>query len=185
MVFAPTKPLPSYLIALAVGPFEIVPAGTAGRNKMPIRMIVPKGRGAEARWAATSTGPILELLESYFGIPYPYEKLDHLVVPQTVGFGAMENPGLITYVSSVHPREARRRDDPLPARRTRASARTSSAHQWFGDLVTMAWWDDLWLNEAFATWMESKIVDRWKPEWGSRVGARRERARAPWTRTRS
>ncbi|HEX7528669.1 MAG TPA: M1 family metallopeptidase, partial [Thermoanaerobaculia bacterium] len=176
-VFAPTKPLPSYLVAFGVGPFEIVPAGTAGRNKIPVRMIVPKGRGADVRWAAASTGPILEALEEYFDIPYPYEKLDHLVIPQTVGFGAMENAGLVTYSSGLL--LAKRADETIAQRRRYASVCAHEvAHQWFGDYVTTAWWDDIWLNEAFATWMASKIVDRWKPEWswavqraGSRTGA--------------
>jgi len=168
VLFEETKPLPSYLIALGVGPFDIVPAGTAGRNRVPIRMIVPKGRGADARWAVESTGPILELLESYFDTPYPYEKLDHLVIPQTVGFGAMENPGLVTYVSTLL--LSKPADETIRFRRSYASVCAhETAHQWFGDLVTMAWWDDVWLNESFATWMASKIIGRWKPDWGSRV----------------
>ncbi|MFI5197233.1 MAG: M1 family aminopeptidase [Thermoanaerobaculia bacterium] len=174
VLFATTKPLPSYLIALGVGPFDVVPAGTGGKNKVPIRMIVPRGRGADARWAAESTGPILDLLENYFDTPYPYEKLDHLVIPQTVGFGAMENPGLVTYVSTLL--LSKRADETIRFRRTYASVCAhETAHQWFGDLVTMAWWNDVWLNESFATWMASKIIERWKPEWGSRaarVGAR-------------
>ncbi len=168
VVFERTKPLPSYLIALGVGPFDVVSAGTAGRNKVPIRMIVPKGRGAEARWAVASTGTILDLLETYFDIPYPYEKLDHLVIPQTVGFGAMENPGLVTYVStSILAKSA---DETILFRRRYAGVCAhETAHQWFGDFVTMAWWDDVWLNESFATWMANKIIGKWKPEWGSRA----------------
>jgi cytosol alanyl aminopeptidase len=176
-VFAETKPLPSYLVAFGVGPFDVVPAGTAGRNKTVVRMIVPKGRAAEARWAAESTGPILAVLENYFDIPYPYEKLDHLVIPQTVGFGAMENAGLVTYASNLL--LAKPADETIRFRRAYASVCAhETAHQWFGDYVTTAWWNDIWLNEAFATWMASKIVDRWKPEWswavqraGSRTGA--------------
>ena len=95
-------------------------------------MIVPKGRAAEARWAAESTGPILEQLETYFDIPYPYEKLDHLVIPQTVGFGAMENAG---------PRHVRLElilskpaDETIRFRRAYASVCAHEmAHQWFGD----------------------------------------------------
>jgi alanyl aminopeptidase len=173
-VFAPTKPLPSYLVAFGVGPFDVVNAGTAGRNRTPIRMIVPKGRAADARWAAESTGPLLEQLEKYFDIPYPYEKLDHLVIPQPVGFGAMENAGLVTYSSGLL--LAKLADETIAQRRRYASVCAhETAHQWFGDYVTTAWWDDIWLNEAFATWMASKIVDRWKPEWNwavERAGAR-------------
>ncbi len=173
-VFAPTKPLPSYLVAFGVGPFDVVNAGVAGRNRTPIRMIVPRGHAAEARWAAESTGPILEVLENYFGIPYPYEKLDHLVIPETVGFGAMENAGLVTYASSLA--LAKPADETIRFRRAYASVCAhETAHQWFGDYVTTAWWNDIWLNEAFATWMAFKIVDRWKPEWSwavQRAGAR-------------
>jgi aminopeptidase N len=177
VVFERTKPLPSYLIALGVGPFDVVPAGTAGRNHVRIRMIVPKGRGADVRWAVESTRPILELLENYFDTPYPYEKLDHLVIPETVGFGAMENPGLVTYVSTAI--LAKPSDETIRFRRRYADiCAHETAHQWFGDLVTMAWWDDVWLNEAFATWMGSKIIDRWKPEWGSRASRPGTRARA-------
>ncbi len=172
--FAPTKPLPSYLVAFGVGPFDVVSGGTAGKNRTPIRMIVPKGRAADARWAVASTGPLLEVLEDYFGIPYPYEKLDHLVIPQTVGFGAMENAGLVTYASNLL--LAKPADETIRFRRAYASVCAhETAHQWFGDYVTTAWWDDIWLNEAFATWMASKVVDRWKPEWSwavQRAGAR-------------
>jgi cytosol alanyl aminopeptidase len=165
-VFAPTKPLPSYLVAFGVGPFDVVNAGTAGRNKVPIRMIVPKGRGADTRWAVESTGPLLEQLETYFDIPYPYEKLDHLVIPR--GGGAMENPGLVTYASNLL--LAKGADETIAFRRAYASVCAhETAHMWFGDYVTTAWWDDIWLNEAFATWMASKTVARWKPEWNEAV----------------
>ncbi len=131
--FAPTRPLPSYLVAFGVGPFDVVNAGTAGRNRTPIRMIVPKGHAADARWAAESTGPILDVLESYFGIPYPYEKLDNLAIPQTVGFGAMENAGLVTYASSLM--LAKPADETISERRRWASVCAHEmAHQWFGDL---------------------------------------------------
>lgn len=164
--FATTKPLPSYLVALGIGPFDVVNAGTAGLNKTPIRMIVPKGRGADARWAVESTGPLLEQLERYFDIPYPYEKLDHLVIPR--GGGAMENPGLVTYSSALL--LAKPADETIVFRRWYASVCAhETAHMWFGDYVTTAWWDDIWLNEAFATWMGSKVLARWKPEWNEAV----------------
>ena len=175
--FAPTKPLPSYLIAFGVGPFDVVPGGTAGSNKTPIRMIVPRGRAADARFAAETTGPILEALEGYFGIPYPYEKLDELVIPQTVGFGAMENAGLVTYASSYI--LAKASDETIGFRRLYAGiCAHETAHQWFGDYVTMRWWDDIWLNEAFATWMASKVVERWKPEWKEQAKRAADRSRA-------
>src|SRR5689334_2793543 len=99
--FGQTKPLPSYLVALAVGPFEVVDGGSAGAKKTKLRYIALKGRGAETRWAKEVTPRLLVALEEYFGTPYPFDKLDALAIPQTVGFGAMENVGMITYASSL------------------------------------------------------------------------------------
>ena len=173
--FAETKPLPSYLIALGVGPFEAVDAGTAGKNHTPVRIIVPRGRSAEARFAKEVSPQIINELESYFGIPYPYEKFDCIDVPM-IG-GAMENPGLITFsqrlILSVPEKETAR------FRRAYTQVATHEfAHQWFGDLVTTAWWDDIWLNEAFATWMTSHVVEKWKPEWNESAERVRDMARA-------
>jgi alanyl aminopeptidase len=166
--FAETKPLPSYLVALAVGPFDVVDAGTAGRNRTPLRVIAPRGRGAETRFAAQVTPRFLELLEEFFGTPYPYEKLDQIAIPITYGFGAMENAGLITYDQGIL---LARPEYDTPARQSSYAytAVHEIAHQWFGNLVTMRWWDDLWLSEGFATWMEGKIVERWKPDLEPRV----------------
>jgi alanyl aminopeptidase len=167
-VFRETKPLPSYLVALAVGPFEFVDAGFAGKNRVPVRIVTPKGRAGEAKYAAEVTATILTRLEQYFGIPYPYEKADQVSVPVTVGFGAMENAGMVTYGQNII--LANPASDTI--RRQRNYATTAAhelSHQWFGDLVTTAWWDDIWLNEAFATWMESKLIAEWKPEWKTRV----------------
>jgi alanyl aminopeptidase len=169
VVFAPTKPLPSYLIAFAVGPFEIVDAGRAGRNRVPVRILTPRGKADQAKYAVEVTGQIVERLEDYFGIPFPFEKLDSVAVPLAVGFGAMENAGLITYEQTII------LSDPAidTAQRQREYADVAAheiAHQWFGDLVTLAWWDDTWLNEAFATWASSRILADWKPEWNTRLG---------------
>jgi len=162
VTFAKTKPLPSYLVALAVGPFETVDAGTWGKNKTRVRIITPRGKTADAKYAVESTGPVLEQLEAYFGIPYPFEKLDELAMP--VNFGAMEHPGLVTYGSQLLLMAPEK--DTIARQRLYASiAAHELAHMWFGDLVTMAWWDDVWLNEAFATWMSSKIIEGWKPAW--------------------
>jgi cytosol alanyl aminopeptidase len=160
--FAETKPLPSYLVAFAVGPFEMLDAGRAGKNKTPIRFAVPRGRGAEAKYSMGASGKILELLEETFGIPYPYEKLDYVIIPQLASFGAMENVGLITANARAmlaKPGE----DTPLHRRHAALLIAHEAAHQWFGDLVTMAFWDDIWLNEGFATWMEEKIVSKLDP----------------------
>jgi alanyl aminopeptidase len=174
--FKQTKPLPSYLIAFGVGPFEFVDAGSAGVNHVPVRIITPKGRANEARYAAQVTATLLTRLEQYFGIPYPYEKADQLTIPISAGF-AMENAGLITYGQTAI--LARPEDDTLSRQREYAIiAAHELAHQWFGDLVTTAWWNDIWLNEAFATWMETKIVDEWKPEWHIRADAVSEKLSA-------
>jgi cytosol alanyl aminopeptidase len=165
--FARTAPLPSYLVAFAVGPFEVADAGKWGQRHVPVRIITPRGQGPRAAYAVASTGPILETLERYFGTPYPFEKLDQLAVP--ISTGAMENPGLVTYGHQLI--LARPDDDTLGRQRAYASVCAHElAHMWFGDLVTLAWWDDLWLNEAFATWMSAKTLEAWRPAWDAPVG---------------
>jgi alanyl aminopeptidase len=161
--FAATKPLPSYLIAFAVGPFDVVDAGKTTRGT-PVRIIAMKDRGPEGAWAARTTPRLIDLLEDFFGSPYPYEKMDMLAIPITVGFGAMENVGLITFT------ETSMLLDPKHAAKDREYswvfiAAHELGHQWFGDLVTTAWWDDIWLNEGFANWVERKISARFEPSW--------------------
>lgn len=171
--FAETKPLPSYLVAFAVGPFEAVDAGRAGKNKTPIRFFVPRGRTQEAKFAAGAAGKVLDLLEETFASPYPYEKLDYVIIPHLASFGAMENVGLITAGASgmlAKPGE----DTPLQRQRAVVLMAHEAAHQWFGDLVTMAWWDDIWLNEGFATWMEEKIATRFDPSLNTELTAASE-----------
>jgi alanyl aminopeptidase len=164
--FAQTRPLPSYLVAFAVGPFEAVNAGRSARRKAPLRIIVPRGHAGEAAFASEAVPQILARLEDYFGIPYPYEKLDSLVMP--ISNFAMENVGLITYGQSLL--LAKSGQDTLRRQRECASVVAHEmAHQWFGDLVTTSWWDDIWLNEAFATWMADKIMEEWRPEWHADV----------------
>jgi alanyl aminopeptidase len=175
--FAQTKPLPSYLVALAVGPFEVVEGGTAGARQTRLRYLTQKGRADEARYAKEVTPRLLELLEDYFGMPYPFDKLDAVSIPQTTGFGAMENVGMITYASSLILATAR--DETVPfKRRYAAIAAHELAHMWFGNLVTLAWWDDIWLNEAFASWMGQKTLVRLRPEWDAGWSAGRSRKQA-------
>jgi alanyl aminopeptidase len=179
VVFARTPALPSYLVAFAVGPFDVVDGGVAGRNGTRLRYVVPKGRSSETRYAQLITPKVLEILEDYFGMAYPFEKLDSVVIPQTVNFGAMENPGMITYVGT--------RMLATPSQEThgfkRGYAGTAAheiSHMWFGDLVTMAWWDDTWLNESFASWAGSKAAYRLEPRWDDgyeRAEARRRAMR--------
>src|SRR5262249_21820142 len=95
--FAQTRPLPSYLVAFGVGAFDVLDARPAGRKRGPVRVIAPRGHASDGAWAARVSPEILESLEEYFGIPYPYEKLDVLAIPVTVQFGAMENAGLVTF----------------------------------------------------------------------------------------
>jgi cytosol alanyl aminopeptidase len=166
-VFEKTKPLPSYLVAFGVGPFEFVKAGFAGKNHVPVRIVTAKGRADEAEYAARVTATILTRLEEYFGVPYPYAKADQVAIPISAGF-AMENAGMVTYGQTII--LAKPRSDTEERRRTYASiAAHELAHQWFGDLVTTAWWNDIWLNEAFATWMSDKLIAEWKPEWETRA----------------
>jgi len=169
VVFAPTRPLPSYLVAMAVGPFDFVDAGKAGKNAIPVRIVTPKGKANQAQYAAQVTATVIDRLEAYFGLPFPFEKCDNVAIPLTFGFGAMENAGMVTYAQTLILSDPA--IDTEQRQRTYASvAAHELAHQWFGDLVTLAWWDDTWLNEAFATWTSEKIIAEWKPEWHSRLG---------------
>ncbi|WP_224247707.1 M1 family metallopeptidase [Hyalangium gracile] len=173
--FARTQPLPSYLIAFGVGPFEFVQAAPSGRKKVPTRIVTPKGRAAEAAYAAKVTPEILARLEDYFDMPYPYEKLDTLAVP--LFNGAMEHPGLITFNSE----RLLAKEGEDSAQRQRGFAGTQVhelGHQWFGNLVTLAWWDDLWLNESFATWIVPRIIEGWQPTWDAPVQRVYARSRA-------
>jgi alanyl aminopeptidase len=175
VTFAETRPLPSYLVALGVGPFDVVDAGRAGRKSTPLRVIAPKGRGDQARYAAEAIPRLLTQLEDYFDIPYPYEKLDSLAVPFTAGFWAMENAGLITYNAAGL--LAKPEDTTSAFKRGFAeTAAHEMGHQWFGDLVTMAWWDDTWLNESFASWVEGRIIGGFEPEWDAAVERVRSRS---------
>jgi cytosol alanyl aminopeptidase len=169
--FGETRPLPSYLVAFAVGPFDVVETEAVGKNRRPSRIIVPRGRSSEAAYAVSVTPKLIEMLEDYFGTPYPYEKLDQIIVPLTTAWGAMENAGLIAYGDFLlSPSE---QDTDLRQRRRAEVMEHEMSHQWFGDLVTTAWWDDIWLNEAFASWLSAKLLNEWKPEWKIKAEAAR------------
>jgi aminopeptidase N len=165
--FKETKPLPSYLIAFAVGHLEFVDGGTAGAHHVPVHIVLPRGDANRAKYAASVSGEILTRLEHYFGIPYPYDKADQVAIPLSFG-GAMENPGLVTYDANIllSPPGG---DTTVHQRRYVEFAAHELAHQWFGDMVTMAWWNDVWLNESFATWMSAKLIADWKPEWNTQA----------------
>jgi hypothetical protein len=167
--FAETKPLPSYLVAFVVGPFDVVEGGSGGAAKVPVRFIVPKGRGAETAYAASVTGKVIDLLEEATGVPYPYEKCDVAVVPRY--WGTMEHPGLVALgqpLTLIRPE-----DDSRERRQYYANiAAHELAHFWFGDLVTMAWWDDTWLNESFASWADAPLTEALEPAWRHLLTAR-------------
>lgn len=161
--FALSKPLPTYLVAFGVGPFDIVDAGKTKRGT-PVRIVTLANRAADAQWAAKSAARLVDITEEWFATPYPYEKLDVLTIPLTVGFGAMENAGLVTFSEflSLH--------DPLkaaqgPKRSWIVVGAHEVAHQWFGNLVTPKFWDDIWLNEGFAKWLEYKIANKLEPAY--------------------
>ena len=166
--FAQTRPLPTYLVAFAVGPYDVVDAGELPPNAvrerpLDFRGIAARGEGARLDYALENTDGLLTALEEYFGTPYPYEKLDLIAAPD-YAFGAMENPGLIVYREYLL-----LLDDNAPLSQQRAYASVHShelAHQWFGNLVTPVWWEDIWLNEAFATWMGNKGLTLWRPDGG-------------------
>jgi cytosol alanyl aminopeptidase len=173
--FRSTPPIATYLVAIAVGPWDVLDGGTAGRNATPLRYIAPKGRASEAAYAASVTPKIVERLEAYFDKPFPFPKLDSISIPNTgFFFGAMENIGLITYDQRLllaKPDETTTRFKQSYV----SDAAHEISHQWFGNLVTPAWWDDIWLNESFATWLGDKITAEVMPEWRwefRRIGTR-------------
>ncbi|MDQ2703210.1 MAG: M1 family metallopeptidase [Pseudomonadota bacterium] len=166
VVFEKTEALPSYLIAFAVGPWDVVEGPDIAPNgdrasPTKLRGIAAKGMGEKMSYSLANTPAITIALEDYFGTPYPFAKLDNLAAPDFWA-GAMENAGLIVYRDSLmFPNEE------SAVGRRQAFWGVSAhelAHQWFGNLVTMKWWDDLWLNEGFATWMGNKIHGQLQPE---------------------
>ena len=166
VTFKTTKPLPSYLVAFIVGEFDVVKwqdlPTTGVRNRtVALSGIATKGKGAKLKYALQHTKEIVEGLENYFNIPYPYEKLDIVAVPD-FSAGAMENAGLITYREQLLLLD----DDASQAqKRSYMGVHAHElAHQWFGNLVTPYWWNDIWLNEAFATWMSYTALQNIYPE---------------------
>ncbi|MGF1454408.1 MAG: M1 family metallopeptidase [Alphaproteobacteria bacterium] len=171
--FAPTRPLSTFLLSLAVGPFDRVdhpalPATQIRDREIPLRGFARKGRGQDLKLVLDITRDFVEIFEEALGIPYPYKKLDIVAAPQWPS-GATELAGAITY------REQRILvgDDPAPGvRRALLSVHAHElAHMWFGNLVTPPWWDDLWLKEGFATWGTPLVLEQWEPDGGHGLDA--------------
>jgi alanyl aminopeptidase len=147
---------------MAVGPFDIA---EGERTPVPIRVITTHGRAGLAGLALDTSAALLQKLAGYFDIRYPYAKLDLVAVPDFAA-GAMENPGLVTFRDVLLLVERERATTSIKRAQAEVIAH-EFAHQWFGDLVTMQWWDDIWLNEGFATWAAAKMVDAWRPAFGA------------------
>ena len=158
--FATTARMSSYLVALAVGQFEYVEGEADG---IPIRIWGPPGTKQDGKYALDISEKCMKYFNHYFGIKYPFEKLDMIGLPD-FSAGAMENTGLITYREVLLLLDDQKASVGLHQTVAIVIAH-EMAHQWFGDLVTMKWWDDVWLNEGFATWMENKAIAAIKPEW--------------------
>jgi aminopeptidase N len=162
VAFQPTPRMSSYLFVLAAGDLERATADVGG---VTVGVVAARGKSAHGRYALDAAGALLHYFNDYFGVAYPLPKLDLIAVPGGFG-GAMENWGGITFF------ESRLLFDPATsasdARRGIFSIIAHEmAHQWFGDLVTMAWWDNIWLNEGFASWMQANAAEALHPEWMS------------------
>jgi aminopeptidase N len=160
--FQPTPKMSSYLLHLSVGDLERVSRTIAG---VDVGIVMRRGAGHQAKYALDAAAEILPWYNEYFGTPYPLPKLDMVAAPGSSSFfGAMENWGAIFYFEQLLLVD--------PARSGQSDRQAvfeviahEVAHQWFGNLVTMRWWDDLWLNEGFASWMASRIMASLHPEW--------------------
>ncbi|HXX99287.1 MAG TPA: M1 family aminopeptidase [Candidatus Limnocylindrales bacterium] len=163
--FSPSAKMSSYLVAMTVGDFVCREGGVDG---IPIRVCVPPEQKEMTKYALEASENILKYFNKYYAIKYPYGKLDHIEFPD-FSAGAMENVAAITYRDS-----ALLIDDKTASYDAKKGVAETiaheMAHQWFGDLVTMKWWNDIWLNEGFATWMAPKPLEAWQPQWNLAQG---------------
>ena len=173
--FAASPRMSTYLLFLAVGDFERT---TVREGTTEVGVVARRGAVAQARFALEASQRILRDYNEYFALPYPLPKLDNVASPGgSQFFAAMENWGAIYSFERVllsDPTISTQAD----RQRVFAIAAHEIAHQWFGNLVTMRWWDDIWLNEGFATWMSSRAVARLHPEWRSWAFSARRRDEA-------
>ena len=172
VTFAQTKPLPTYLYAWAVGPWDIVngptiPANPWRSEPVPVRGIATKGSGPKMQHALAMVPAIIEHEEAYYGFGYPFGKLDLAALPD-FSAGAMENAGLVTFRDWLLLLD--KDSAPSAVRSSFNVIAHELAHQWTGDTVTLAWWNDIWLNESFATWMQQKIEGEIHPDWHAHLG---------------
>ncbi|MEM7274557.1 MAG: M1 family aminopeptidase [Actinomycetota bacterium] len=159
--FAPTMVMSTYLVAFVVGPLEMTePVDVDG---VPLRVVHVPGKGHLTDFALEAGAFALRYFTDYFGLPYPDQKLDMIAIPD-FAFGAMENLGCVTFREVILLIDPERATQP-ELQRTADVVNHELAHMWFGDLVTMKWWNGLWLNEAFATFMEMRCTDAFRPEW--------------------
>ncbi|HEY0411928.1 MAG TPA: M1 family aminopeptidase [Allosphingosinicella sp.] len=167
VTFQTTPAMSSYLLFLGVGDFDRITTTAAGTE---IGVVTKAGSGENGRWALQGAAQILPWYNNYFGTPFPLPKLDNVAGPgSSQFFGAMENWGAIFTFESVLLLDPSITSEASRQRIFEVAAH-EMAHQWFGDLVTMAWWDDLWLNEGFASWMATKATQALHPEWEPGLG---------------
>jgi aminopeptidase N len=170
--FARTPPMSTYLLFLAVGELE---RATTRVGDTEIGVVTRKGALDQAHFVLDASAEALREYNDYFGAPYPLPKLDNVAAPgRSQFFGAMENWGAILsfeYILLIDPSISTQED----RQGVFSVAAHEISHQWFGDLVTMAWWDDLWLNEGFASWMAGRTTAKLRPEWNTQLGVVRSR----------